>query len=186
MALNPMKKYVYLLIAVLFANFYPPYSYAKVLKNYNKIIWINQEEQVGAAYGQGRKLLEFPILSGDDETTTPPGTYIIKSKVRHYHSRKYDTPMPYSLFFDYRGRAIHEGEVADPEEKSEWATHGCIHVEQPFMEWLYNWAETGKTVVVVKGQRVWEDEDREEIKEYEPREDTGENQEYPEGEETEE
>jgi hypothetical protein len=154
-----MKRFIYLLIAVLLTNFYPLYSYAKVLKKYNKVIWIDQEEQVGAAYGRGKKLLEFPILSGDDETPTPPGTYVIKSKVRHYHSRKYDTPMPFSLFFDYRGRAIHEGDVADPEEKSEWATHGCIHVEQPYMEWLFNWAEAGKTVVVVKGRRVWEEEE---------------------------
>jgi hypothetical protein len=66
--------------------------------------------------------------------------------------------MPYSLFFDYRGRAIHEGGVPDPGEQSEWATHGCIHVEQPYMEWLYNWAETGRTMVVVKGRRVWEED----------------------------
>jgi hypothetical protein len=187
-----MKKYIYLLIAALLTNFYPPYSYAQVLKKYNKVIWINQEEQAGAAYGQGKMLLEFPILTGDDETPTPPGTYVIKSKVRHYHSRKYNVPMPYSLFFDYRGRAIHEGDVAAPGEKSEWATHGCIHVEQPYMEWLYNWAEAGKTVVVVKGRRVWEDgeskvekevigeneviEDKEEIEEREGIEDSGENE----------
>jgi len=116
-------------------------------------------------------------MTGDDETPTPPGTYVIKSKVRHYFSRKYKTPIPYSLFFDYRGRAVHEGDVADPEERSEWATHGCIHVEQPFMAWLYNWAEVGKTVVVVKGRRVWEDEEKEEDQEPEEgREDLEEDQ----------
>jgi hypothetical protein len=153
-----MKKSIYLLLAVLCTNLYPVCSYANIFQKYNKVIWINQEEQVGTAYGRGQKLLEFPILTGDDETPTPPGTYVIKSKVRDYHSRKYNQPMPYSLFFDYRGRAIHEGGVPAPGEQSEWATHGCIHVEQPYMEWLYNWAETGRTVVVVKGRRVWEEE----------------------------
>ena len=162
-----MKRCIYFFITILLTNFYPLYSYAKVLKKYNKVIWINQEEQVGAAYGRGQKLLEFPIMTGDDETPTPPGTYVIKSKDRHYHSRKYNVPMPYSLFFDYRGRAIHEGDVAAPDEKGEWATHGCIHVKQPYMEWLYNWAETGKTVVVVKGWRVWEDEAGKETEEKE-------------------
>ena len=104
-----------------------------VFKKYEKVIWIDQEKQVGAAYGHGRKLLDFSIITGDDETPTPPGTYVVKKKDKTYYSRKYDTPMPYSLFFDLKGmRAIHEGEVPDPEEKKDYATHGCIHVEQPY------------------------------------------------------
>lgn len=171
-----MKRHIFLLIAVLCLPLHPWPAWGNIFQKYDKVIWINQEEQIGAAYGRGQKQLEFPILSGDDETPTPPGTYVIKSKVRDYHSRKYDTPMPYSLFFDYRGRAIHEGGVPDPGEQSKWATHGCIHVEQPYMEWLYNWAETGRTVVVVKGRRVWEEElrkkpeDRRVIEEIEIRE----------------
>jgi hypothetical protein len=154
-----------------------------VLQQHDKIIWIDQEKQVGAAYGQGKKLLAFPIISGDDETPTPPGTYVIKVKDANYYSRTYDTPMPYSLFFDYRGkRAIHEGEVPEPERKKGYATHGCIHVEEPYMKWLYDWAEAGKTVVVIRGSRdadgwqgepdqgqeqdqdQWPDQDFEEIK----------------------
>jgi hypothetical protein len=174
-----MKRYIFFLIALLCLPLHPWPAWGNIFQKYAKVIWINQEEQVGAAYGRGQKLLEFPILTGDDETPTPPGTYVIKSKVRDYHSRKYDTPMPYSLFFDYRGRAIHEGGVPDPGEHSEWATHGCIHVEQPYMEWLYNWAETGSTVVVVKGRRVWDEElvkkadNRRIIEEIEPSEESG-------------
>jgi hypothetical protein len=157
-----MKKYLFILtLFMLFTQVHVVHA-AKVniFQKYDKIIWIDQENQVGAAYGRGRKLLEFPVMTGDDETRTPPGTYIVKKKDKNYYSRKYDTPMPYSLFFDYRGRAIHEGDVADPEERSEWATHGCIHVEQPYMTWLYNWAEQGKTVVAVRGHRVWEEEEK--------------------------
>ena len=62
--------------------------------------------------------------------------------------------MPYSLFFDYKGkRAIHEGEVPDPEMRKGLATHGCIHVEEPYIEWLYDWADAGKTAVVIYGGR---------------------------------
>lgn len=158
-----MIKWTYFLFIALIVNSYPLPSYGGVLQKYAKVIWIDQENQAGAAYGRGRKLLEFSIMTGDDETPTPPGTYVVKLKDRHYYSRKYDTPMPYSLFFDLKGmRAIHEGDVAEPGEQGEWATHGCIHVEQPYMEWLYNWAEAGKTVVVVRGRRVWEEEEHKE------------------------
>lgn len=160
-----MKKYVVLLIAVVIANLCPGLSYADIFQKYEKVIWIDQEKQVGAAYRRGRMLLEFPILTGDDETPTPPGTYVINRKDKDYHSRKYDIPMPYYLFFDYRGRAIHEGVVPDPDEIEDLATHGCIQVEQPYMKWLYDWAEKGKTVVVVRGRRVWEDKEFEEDRE---------------------
>lgn len=155
-----MKNYLYCLIVTLLTLLYPAPAYADVFRNHEKVIWIDQETQVGAAYGQGRKLLEFPILSGDDETPTPPGTYVIKLKDKTYYSRKYKQPMPYSLFFDVRGmRAIHEGDLPDPGEISKWATHGCIHVEEPYMKWLFDWAEQGKTVVVIQGRRVGGDEE---------------------------
>jgi lipoprotein-anchoring transpeptidase ErfK/SrfK len=94
-------------------------------------------------------------MSGDDEETTDPGIYVVKLKDDNYYSRKYDTPMPYSIFFDIkRKKAIHEGEVPPPAEKREFATHGCIHVEQPYIEWLYDWTEEGKTVVIIQGWRT--------------------------------
>lgn len=154
---NPLIRFLFILITVLFIQLYPVPSYADISQKYAKVIWIDQENQVGAAYGRGRKLLEFPIMTGDDETPTPPGTYAVILKEPNYYSRKYKVPMPYSLFFDLTGmRAIHEGDVPDPEEKGDWATHGCIHVEEPYMKWLYNWAEQGKTVVEIRGRRVWE------------------------------
>ena len=45
--------------------------------------------------------MEFPVLTGDDETTTEPGTYLVRVKDENYYSRQYQTPMPYSLFFNY-------------------------------------------------------------------------------------
>ena len=79
-----MKKYLYFLIIVLIAALYPVAACADVLQKHDKVIWIDQENQIGAAYGGGRKLLEFPILSGDDETPTPPGTYVVQLKDKTY------------------------------------------------------------------------------------------------------
>ena len=126
-----------------------------VFEQYEKVIWINQPKQAGIAYERGKKLFEFPVVSGDDETTTNPGIYKVKLKDNNYYSRQYDTPMPWSIFFDLQGmKAIHEGEVPPPEIKKELATHGCIHVEPPFIERLYDWADEENTAVVISGWRT--------------------------------
>jgi lipoprotein-anchoring transpeptidase ErfK/SrfK len=125
-----------------------------LFQEYDKVIFINQPRQTGVAYEDGRKLREFPVLTGDDECTTNPGIYVIRKKDPDYYSKTYDTPMPYSMFFDWpRRKAIHEGGVPSRAEKRELATHGCIHVEQPDIEWLYHWAEEGTTAVVISGER---------------------------------
>jgi lipoprotein-anchoring transpeptidase ErfK/SrfK len=151
-----MKKYLLLIAIALFAHtFALPTAAEDVFQQYEKVIWINQPKQVGVAYEDGEKILEFPVMTGDDEDTTNPGIYVVKAKDDNYYSRKYDTPMPYSIFFDIkRKKAIHEGEVPPPAEKREFATHGCIHVEQPYIEWLYDWTEAGKTVVIIQGWRT--------------------------------
>jgi lipoprotein-anchoring transpeptidase ErfK/SrfK len=151
-----MRNYISLIIIVLVNLFYiPSGDAADIFAQYEKVIWVNQLRQVGVAYEGGNKLREFPVMTGDDETTTDPGIYIVKAKDEYYHSKKYDTPMPYSIFFDLKQRkAIHEGEVPPFEERKDWATHGCIHVEPPDIEWLYDWVEEGKTVVVIQGWRT--------------------------------
>jgi lipoprotein-anchoring transpeptidase ErfK/SrfK len=151
-----MRKYIYFIIIALFTHISVVQVYAiDVFKEYEKVIWINQVKQVGIAYQEGKKLFEFPVVTGDDETTTNPGIYTVKLKDDNYYSRKYDTPMPYSIFFDLKERkAIHEGEVPPPAIKKELATHGCIHVEPPFIERLYEWADEETTAVVISGWRT--------------------------------
>ena len=170
-----MKTWLYFLIIALAAALFPAAAEAGVLQKHDKVIWIDQQKQKGVAYEKGRKLWEFPILSGDDETPTPPGTYVVKLKDKTYYSLKYAQPMPYSLFFDLKGmRAIHEGDLPDPGEIAKWATHGCIHVEEPYMKWLYDWAEPGKTVVVIQGRRVGGDEENGALEEKRDQEEDGE------------
>ncbi len=128
-----------------------------VFDHYEKVIWINQHREVLTAYENGIKIFEFPVITGDDETTTNPGTYLVELKDADGYSIKFDTPMPYSIFFDLKERkAIHGGEVPPPSIRGKWATHGCVHVEEPYMEQLFDWAEVGKTLVVIEG---WRDKD---------------------------
>jgi lipoprotein-anchoring transpeptidase ErfK/SrfK len=151
-----MKKYILLFSVALLTNILlSPTLAADIFQEYEKVIWINQLKQVGAAYERGKKVLEFPVLTGDDETTTEPGIYLVRVKEEDYYSRKYQTPMPYSIFFDYQERkAIHEGQVPPPKKKIGLATHGCVHVEQPYIKWLYDWTEAGRTLVVIMGWRT--------------------------------
>jgi len=151
-----MKKYVIIFNSLLLLSLLSPAaaSPADFRQTYAKVIFIDQHRQTGAAYEDGRKILEFPVMTGDDETTTNPGTYLVRMKDDSYYSRKYQTWMPYSLFFDMSNRkAIHEGEVPPPAERKEYATHGCIHVESPYIEKLFDWAEENQTVVEIKGWR---------------------------------
>jgi lipoprotein-anchoring transpeptidase ErfK/SrfK len=154
-----MKKYILLFSIVLLINvLLPPTLAADIFQQYEKVIWIDQLKQVGTAYESYEKLKkvrEFPVLTGDDETTTEPGMYVVRVKVPDYYSRKYQTPMPLSIFFNYQERAaIHEGEVPSPRKKIGLATHGCVHVEQPHISWLYDWTEIGRTLVVIVGRRT--------------------------------
>jgi len=151
-----MKKYILLFSVALLTNILlSPTLAADIFQEYEKVIWINQLKQVGSAYERGKKVLEFPVLTGDDETTTEPGIYLVRVKEEDYYSRKYQTPMPYSIFFNYNERqAIHEGQVPPPQKKIGLATHGCVHVEQPYIKWLYDWTEADRTLVVIIGWRT--------------------------------
>ena len=151
-----MKKYILLFSLTLLTNvLLSPTLAADISPEYEKVIWIDQLKQKGEAYERGKKVLEFPVLTGDDETTTDPGIYLVRVKQEDYYSRKYQTPMPYSIFFNYTGRkAIHEGEVPPPKKRIGLATHGCVHVEQPHIKWLYDWTEAGRTWVVIMGWRT--------------------------------
>jgi lipoprotein-anchoring transpeptidase ErfK/SrfK len=153
--MTKFNKYYWLIIGIFLHISVLSAGAFDVFREYEKVIWIDQPKQVGIAYEGGKKLFEFPIVTGDDETTTNPGIYKVKLKNDDYYSRKYDTPMPYSIFFDLRQmKAIHEGEVPPPERKKELATHGCIHVEPPFIERLYDWADEENTAVVISGWRT--------------------------------
>jgi lipoprotein-anchoring transpeptidase ErfK/SrfK len=150
-----MNKYIWLFsLASLAIILLSPTLAADIFEKHEKMIWIDQLKQVGAAYEDGKKVKEFPVITGDDETTTEPGLYLVRVKEEDYYSRKYRTPMPYSIFFNYQAKqAIHQGEVPPPKLKKGLATHGCVHVEQPYIKWLYDWTEAGRTVVVISGWR---------------------------------
>ena len=151
-----MNKYFVLFSIALLTNILlSPALAIDINQEYEKAIYIDQHKQVGAAYERGKKIMEFPVLTGDAETRTDPGIYLVRVKQVDYYSRKYQTPMPFSIFFNYTTRAaIHGGEVPAPPLRIGLATHGCVHVQQPYIERLYDWTEPGRTLVVIVGRRT--------------------------------
>lgn len=97
-------------------------------------IW--KSEQVGRFAGY-----VFPVSVGSSTKPTPTGKYTVKKKVVDYWSKKYDRPMPYSVFFT-DAHAIHSGDLYTPSK-------GCIRVDRSVAPWLYSYAKPGKTKVVI-------------------------------------
>ena len=82
------------------------------------------------------------ISSGRDTKPTPVGVFSVLNKTPFYRSKKYDNaPMPYALFFDPAGIALHAGAVSVE-------SHGCIHLPMAFAKKLYSVTDVGTPVYI--------------------------------------
>lgn len=79
---------------------------------------------------------------GSRHAATPVGTFRVLSKNAHYHSREFDAPMPYSVFF-YPGDAFHADNPAV-------ASNGCIHLTSSAAQRFYRTLRIGDPVQVVR------------------------------------
>ncbi|VAW02433.1 hypothetical protein MNBD_ALPHA04-1006 [hydrothermal vent metagenome] len=88
------------------------------------------------------------ILFGAKGNDTPIGTFPVKAKSRDHHSRTYDAPMPFSLWLTDDGVAVHGSEVR-------WGagTHGCVGVPLGFAGKLFQQAEVGDTIEILRSPR---------------------------------
>ena len=83
-----------------------------------------------------------PITSGKPGYRTPPGTFTVTYKDIDHYSKKYDAPMPYSVFFTKGGIAFHEGSLYD-------LSHGCVHLSNSAAQSFYGGLDVGDVVQVV-------------------------------------
>ena len=102
-------------------------------------------------YRAGVEIGRAFILYGADNKPTPTGTFPILQKKIDYHSRTYDSPMPFMLRLTNDGVAIHASEVIDGES----ATHGCIGLPREFASLLFREAKLGDKVLVTN-RWMWE------------------------------
>ncbi|MCX6762520.1 MAG: L,D-transpeptidase [Candidatus Moranbacteria bacterium] len=121
-------------------------------------IVIRRDLQMGGYYEHGKLVKSFPIMFGDDygPLATPDGVYRVREKIIDYHSRKYDAPMPFSLFFTPARNAIHS---RGPQFRMPalairrcCRTHGCITVDHDIAAWLYKRVPKS-TRITIRGDR---------------------------------
>ncbi|MFG2889954.1 L,D-transpeptidase [Streptomyces sp. NPDC048248] len=95
---------------------------------------------------RGRKVIFRPVAirSGRPASRTRTGTYRVYLRVRNHTSTLYNTPMPFSQFFD-RGEALH-GVYGDIYESP--GSHGCVNLKWMDAERLWDVLKKGDTVHV--------------------------------------
>lgn len=83
----------------------------------------------------------FAALGGTRKDPTPIGRFRAVKKQEDYVSRKFQTDMPYAVFFT-QACAIHVGSLSEP-------SHGCIHVDWAIGELMYRYAKPGRTPIII-------------------------------------
>lgn len=82
-----------------------------------------------------------PIAIGMPGHRTPTGTFTVTYKDIDHHSKKYDAPMPYSVFFTKGGVAFHEGDLGSQ-------SHGCVRLSPEAARTFYHSLEPSDVVQV--------------------------------------
>jgi hypothetical protein len=108
-------------------------------------IWVDLRRQTISVFRAGHEIGSAIIVYGADEKQTPLGRFEILSKHRHYRSRSYDAEMPYAMFITTDGIALHSS-VLQPRH----ATHGCVGLPDEFSRRLFEIAQVGATVEIVR------------------------------------
>ena len=73
----------------------------------DKAILVYIDQQRLFAFEDYKLIHEFDVVTGRPGKETMTGKFKITRKVKDYTSKKYDAPMPYSMFFSEDGKAIH-------------------------------------------------------------------------------
>lgn len=110
-------------------------------------VWIRVDprRQLLSVFRAGHEIGTAVVLYGAGDKQSPAGTFPILQKAADYHSRTYDAPMPFMLRLTADGVAIHGSDV-----RANAATHGCIGVPTAFARQLFDQAQLGDPVVILK------------------------------------
>lgn len=101
-----------------------------------QIMWVQNHDKV--VFGP------VAIRSGRAGYPTRTGTHKVYLRNRHHHSTIYNSPMPYSQFFD-GGQAFHgiTGNIYSPP-----GSYGCVNMRMPHAAKLWNLLKKGDSVFV--------------------------------------
>ncbi len=148
----------YVVILPLF-SWVPDREVPENLANLEQSIVLDLKKQVVYGFEKDDLVHKYLAVTGRTANPTPPGGFKIVWKARDYHSREYDAPMPFSMFFvPERGIAIHGSQAIpwrwrynDLMPGMPKGSGGCVSLTKRNAEILFDWAKIGTPVVVVSG-----------------------------------
>ncbi len=108
-------------------------------------IFVDMRRQMISVFRDGHEIGTAVIVYGGNGHDSPTGRFPILRMHRDYHSRSYDAPMPYSMFVTNDGVALHGSPMA-----ADRATHGCIGLPISFARLLFEQANKGDVVEIVR------------------------------------
>lgn len=107
------------------------------------LIRVDQSTQRMSVDVDGAHLYDWPVSTGKPGYETPTGSFRPNRMDADHYSQEYDNaPMPYAMFFDLNGHAIHGS--FDPIGKPA-ASHGCVRLSP---------ANAAKLFAIVKQQKM--------------------------------
>src|SRR5215471_13533276 len=103
------------------------------------------DQRVSIYDGDGRRILQSPVSTGQTNLETPAGIYSVVQKKEVHQSNVYeDGNMPFMQRITWTGIALHAGVLPGHP-----ASHGCIRMPYAFAEHLFELTKPGMRVLVV-------------------------------------
>src|SRR5215470_7169226 len=104
------------------------------------------DQRVSIYDGEGRRVLQSPVSTGQTGLETPAGIYSIVQKKQVHQSNVYeDGNMPFMQRITWTGIALHAGVLP-----GQPASHGCVRMPHTFAQNLYGLTDVGMRVIIVR------------------------------------
>ncbi len=130
-----------------------------------KVVVVRLASQTLTAYLNGKKVVSAPVTTGRPALPTPVGSYHIifrQSPFTFYSpwppgSPYWYPPTPVNWAMDFFDGDFLHNDPGEPgnafgtgSEYGPYASHGCVHVPDSVMSFLYNWLPVGSQVIVAE------------------------------------
>jgi hypothetical protein len=104
------------------------------------------DQRVSIYDGEGRRILQSPVSTGQTGLETPAGIFSVVQKKEVHQSNVYeDGNMPFMQRITWTGIALHAGVLP-----GQPASHGCVRMPHAFAQNLFGLTDIGLRVIIVR------------------------------------
>lgn len=115
-----------------------------------RVVCISKSQRKLAWVVDGETKMTMDVRFGSELTPTRNGAFSVNWKSRNHHSKLYDSPMPYALFFS-GGQAVHFSQDFQARGYN-GSSHGCVNVrDKGAVSSLFDATREGDKVIVYAG-----------------------------------